>query len=456
MKLPFFLCEQLIENSIDSIVVTDMEHQILYANKAAEDMFGYSKAEMHNKNISIFSIPAKENITEILGSVYRKDKWSGEMLLARKDNTTFKAALSVFTVDDEPGHTVGYVINSKDISETARAQESLLAKQMQLVSIIDNTVDVIASIDNNLKLVEFNKVLADMVMLGFKHKLEKGDYMLDYIDPKKHEHLKDIYKKVFTGERLSDIEIFESSKKDFIYFESSYNPIVNEAGVVTGISIFSKNITERVRSEQALKKALAEKDILLSEIHHRLKNNLAIISSILHLQELNISNAEALRALNESRMRIKSTALLHEMLYQNESIDKLEVKQYLNKLFNDINGSLGNNLYKLNIEGDDAYLLPHNAVHAGLLFNELFTNSFKHGFGGNGEGEILIKMKNDAGKRILFDIAESGGRFPKDVDFETAVSTGMTLIKTFVEQLNGDIELIKEPNTRYLISIDLS
>jgi len=200
---------------------------------------------------------------------------------------------------------------------------------------------------------------------------------------------------------------------------------------------------------------LGDKEILLSEIHHRLKNNLAIISSILHLQEFNISNEEALKALRESRMRIKSTALLHEMLYQNESIDNICLNEYLAKLFSNINNSMGNTKHKLTITGDDTASLLHNAVPAGLLFNELFTNAIKHGFNDKNEGEIIIKIKNNDSK-TNFEIIESGNSFPEEIDFENSVSTGLTLVKTFAEQLKGEIRLQKKPTTNYFLSLDLS
>jgi len=279
--------------------------------------------------------------------------------------------------------------------------------------------------------------------------------MLDYIDPNKHNHLISIYQRVFKGERVFDTETFNTNSKNSIHFESSYNPILDENNEVRGISIFSKNVTNRVNNEIELKKALGDKEILLSEIHHRLKNNLAIISSILHLQEINISNEEALKALRESRMRIKSTALLHEMLYQNESIDKICLNQYLTKLFSDINNSMGNSKHKLTITGDEAALLLHNAVPAGLLFNELFTNAIKHGFNDKNEGEIIIKIKNNDSK-TNFEIIESGNSFPEEIDFENSVSTGLTLVKTFAEQLKGEIRLQKKPTTNYFISLDLS
>ncbi len=455
MNLASYTNLQLIENNLDSIIVTNQKCEIEYANKVAIQLHGYTLNELLGKHISIFDVPGKELPAEAFAILVKTGKWAGEAVRRKKDGTFFQASISIFSIFDEQGALVGFAGNTKDISKITASQEALMEKQSQLISIVDNTEDVIVSIDRNLRVVEFNQVLAKFVKRGFNYDLKKGDRMLDYIDPKKHDHLKSIYARVFKGERVFDIEIFDSVTGHSIYFESSYNPILNEHNEVKGISIFSKNITDRVKNEKALQKALEEKGILLSEIHHRLKNNLAIISSILQLQELNITNKEAIKALKESRMRIKSTALLHEMLYQNDSIDTICIKQYLTKLFNDINNSMGNNLYKLSIEGEDASLKLHNAVPAGLLFNELFTNSIKHGFDGKSEGEISIKIDNNE-KKTVFTVTEHESSFPEELNFENAASTGISLIKTFAEQLNGGVKLEKKPSTKFILDLDLS
>jgi PAS domain S-box-containing protein len=455
MKFSSFIEKQLIDNNLDSIILTDKDCIIEYANKAAIQLYGYDMEELTGKHINVFEVPGKEIQAEAWASLRQTGKWAGEGLRQKKDGSFFHASLSIFTLYDEGGKIIGFAGNTKDINQTILITDALIEKQYQLKSIVDNTVDIIVSIDKDLNVLECNQVLANLVKEGLGHEVKRGDALLNYIDPSKHDTLKNIYAKVFTGERVSDIEIFKASDGSFIYFESSYNPIYSEDKTVKGISIFSKNITDRVKSEQQLKKAFEEKEILLSEIHHRIKNNLAIISSVLQLQEININNEEAIKCLRESRMRIKSAALLHEMLYQNNSLDKVCVKEYLSNMFNDINNSIGNQEHKLRIAGDDASLLIHNAIPAGLLFNEIFTNSIKHGFKGITHGEIDVIIKNE-GRCTLFEISENTAKFPEEITIENSHSTGLLLIKSFTEQLNGTIKLLKKPKTSYLLSLDLS
>ena len=124
-------------------------------------------------------------------------------------------------------------------------------------------------------------------------------------------------------------------------------------------------------------------------------------------------------------------------------------------MFEDINNSIGSKNHKLNIQGDDVSLFMHNAIPVGLLFNELFTNSVKHGFKGITQGEIDITVKNKD-KYTQFEITENEGVFPDEIDIEDAHSTGLLLIKYFTEQLNGNVKLLKTPKTKYILSLDLT
>jgi len=455
MELSSHINKQLIDNNLDCIILSDQNFVIEYANTAALQLYGYSIEELIGKNINIFSVPDKEVDPQSWVVLGKTGRWSGEAVRRKKDGNTLHVALSIFAVYDQDGKIIGYAGNTRDITKTILVTDALVEKQHQLKAIVDNSIDIIVSIDKDLNVVEFNQVLAAQVKRGFGYELKRGDPILKCIDPSKHDTLRALYARAFKGERVFDIEIFKTREGGLMYFESSYNPILDENKTVTGISIFSKDITDRIKNEQELKKAFEEKEILLSEIHHRIKNNLAVISSVLQLQEININNEEAIKCLKESRMRIKAAALLHEMLYQTNSLDKVYVKKYLAEMFNDINNSMGNKKHKLSVSGEDAFLSIHNAIPVGLLFNEIFTNSVKHGFKDITHGEIDVKISNEE-KFTQFEIIENAGNFPDEIDMESSHSTGLSLIKNFTAQLNGTIQLIKKPKTKYILSINLS
>src|ERR1700752_1938757 len=242
----------------------------------------------------------------------------GVSLINKTGTAWYKTHISPLLT--EQNMIYGFLMISEDITEMKLKELEIINKSEKIKAILNNTNDIICSIDLDYNLTEFNIVFANMVQAGYGIELETGMSVLNFIDPLKHNKLKGIYKRVALGEILTDIESFNTSKGP-MYNETSYHPINNFNHEIIGISIFSKNITNRKHNEEKIQAALKEKEILLAEIHHRIKNNLAIVSSLLQLQELNISNPEAREALKLSRNRIKSTALVHELLYKNDSFE---------------------------------------------------------------------------------------------------------------------------------------
>lgn len=350
------------------------------------------------------------------------------------------------------GDTGSVMLIAEDITDSKLKEIEIFEKGEKLKAIINNTNDIICSIDLDYRLTEFNTVFAKMVKAGYNVELENGMEVLLFISPKKHDHLRAIYKRVANGETCNDVESFETPTRGIIFNETSYNPILNAENNVIGISIFSKDITERVKNEQQIKSALKEKEVLLAEIHHRIKNNLAMVSSLLQLQELTLSNKEAKEALSQSRKRIKSTALVHELLYKNEAFASICLKDYIKELFENLKI---NNEIKLVLNGDSATIDLATAMPLGLLLNEIMTNSFKHSYKAISKGKIDITIGvSDA--LLTMEYCDCVGSFPDTVDFKNANTTGLMLIQTFTEQLSGRIDLISKTPPKYRISVPLN
>jgi PAS domain S-box-containing protein len=336
---------------------------------------------------------------------------------------------------------------AEDITERKLQEFENINKSERIKSIINNTNDIICSIDKDYNLVEFNSVFAKIVKGGYGIEMQPGMSVLAFTDPAKHEHLKNIYATVLQGETHTDIESFHTLNGHLVYNETNYNPIYNAQKEVNGINIFSKDITERVKSDTKIKNALKEKEVLLSEIHHRIKNNLAMISSLLQLQEINTTNDEAKEALSLSRKRIKSTALIHELLYKSESFQNIDMEDYLTELFQYF--KVNENI-QLHCKSDKTTLNISIAMPLGLMLN-----AFKHSYSESSKGriEIVANVKNNA---LQIEYRDFEGSFPASVDFENSSTTGLTLIHTFAEQLNGSIELVNRTPPQYIIQIPLN
>ncbi len=343
------------------------------------------------------------------------------------------------------------IIISKDITASKRQEIEIQNRKEKLYAIINNTNDIITSIDVSFNLTEYNSVFSKMVESGYGKKDLNGTNILNYIDPRKHDHLKNIYKKAFGGEIVNDVESFETATGKILFMETSYHPIYDFNQEITGLSIFSKDITERTLNDKKLKNTLKEREVLLAEIHHRIKNNLALVSSMLQLKEMNLDNELAIEALRDSRKRIKSTALVHEMLYRNETFDNLQLKEFIKELFSNLNVD---STILLDIEGDEHFLELTMALPFGLLMHELMMNSIKHSFKGKENAKLKIRSTVSFDK-ISIDYCDCSGVFPDTVNFKDTSTTGLMLIHTFIEQLNGSIELVAHEPPAYAIKIPL-
>jgi two-component sensor histidine kinase len=301
-------------------------------------------------------------------------------------------------------------------------------------------------------LMEFNTVFAKMIREVVGIELQPGMPVLKFIEPAKHTHLGVVYNRVLNGEVCTDIETFRGPGGGDVVMETSYNPIFDAAKKIIGITIFSRDVTERAKGDQKIKNTLKEKELLLSEIHHRIKNNLAMVSSLLQLQEMNINNAEAKEVLAMSRKRIKSTALIHELLYKSESFQNVNLKDYLAELFQHIN--INENI-QLKFTGDEPKLSLNNAMPFALLLNEIMLNSFKHSYTDKNKGNIEIIAQVEKGKfRMIYK--DFAGNFPDNIDFKNSSTTGLTLIHAFAEQLEGKVELYSKNPPEYIIEIPLN
>lgn len=213
-----------------------------------------------------------------------------------------------------------------------------------------------------------------------------------------------------------------------------------------------KEIIAHEKAEKELKKSLDEKDILVKEIHHRVKNNLMIISSLLNLQSHYITDEKALNLFKESQSRAKSMALIHERLYRTDSLRKIEFDDYIRTLANDLFHTyrLGPGI-DLKLDLEHVKLDVNSAIPLGLIVNELMTNSLKYAFP-EGKGEISVKFRSLPAKdEFELVISDNGVGFPEDVDFRKFDSLGLQLVNNLASQLSGTIDLDKNQGTKFTI-----
>ncbi len=226
----------------------------------------------------------------------------------------------------------------------------------------------------------------------------------------------------------------------------------SEDGKVLHTISFQTDITERKRAEEQIKASLEEKEVLLQEIHHRVKNNMQIISSILNLQSSVIKHKGALELFKSSQNRIKSMALIHEKLYKTKDFTRIDFSKYVQGLSNDLFRVYGINqdVVKLNIDIKDVLLNINTAIPCGLIINELVSNSLKHAFPDNRKGKIKIAMSSLNNNEIELTVSDNGIGIPEEVDIKSTKSLGLHLVAILAEdQLKGEIKLDKTKGTKF-------
>jgi PAS domain S-box-containing protein len=213
-------------------------------------------------------------------------------------------------------------------------------------------------------------------------------------------------------------------------------------------------IAERKRAEEQIIVSLNEKELLLKEIHHRVKNNLQVISSLLNLQLRYAKSEQALEPLRESQNRVKTMALIHEKLYRSKDLASIDFDGYIQDLASYLFGSYSNSGgVRLKINVDRIRLGVDVAVPCGLAINELVSNSLKHAFPACEEGsEICIDLYRTTDGNLLLTVSDNGIGFPKNLDFKNTESLGLQLVNTLVDQLEGTIELDKSAGTAFKIT----
>jgi PAS domain S-box-containing protein len=336
--------------------------------------------------------------------------------------------------NDEIGE-LGEAINTM----AAGLQDKTVSKEY-LDNIIESIQEALFVADNNGMLLMANSAAAKMTGYKQSELINRPVKLLYDLD-----HYEEAYVNQKTQNKSFEFAINHKNGSTIpvLYSESELKNIQGE--VVGSVSVAS-DISDRKKHEEEIKSSLKEKEVMLAEIHHRVKNNLALISGLLQLQSFSIENDDVIKALNDSQSRIQSIALVHEMLYESESLAYIQYDKYVKDLLQAINSMNMNEEQEilLKTDVDKISLTINQAIPCSLLLNELIVNAYKHAFIGMDTGEIFIKMKSES-DGITLTVSDNGIGVIAEKFLESD-TLGSQLIKTLSKQLNGELEIVNNPN----------
>lgn len=282
---------------------------------------------------------------------------------------------------------------------------------------------------------------------------------------------KELWKTIKSGNEWRG-ELYNMKKNGEFYWEyASISPVKDTEGTITHFIAVKEDITERKKMEDIIKRSLKEKEVLLKEIHHRVKNNMQVITSILNLQAGQVKDKNLKDIFKECQNRIKSMSYIHEELYKKDNLAMIDFSEYTENLANNIlkSYSIHTGRISLKTNVDNVFLDIDKAVPCSLIINELLTNSLKYAFPTllpdgkdglennaqkEGKGEILISFNSDDDKYTLI-FSDNGVGIPKDLDIGNTNTLGMVLINTLTLQLGGSIELDRSKGTEFKIVFEV-
>ena len=219
------------------------------------------------------------------------------------------------------------------------------------------------------------------------------------------------------------------------------------------MQVIFQDISERVAAENKIKASLREKEVLLKEIHHRVKNNLQVINSLLSLQSRRIDDKQTAAVFDELKNRIYSIALVHEKLYESKDLSNIDFGAYTRILVSHIHKTFPTSLstVKLEINASSIFLQVNKAIPCALIINELVTNALKYAFQNGQKGEIIIEIKTNEQGKLTLTVADNGVGLPEDLDIDKPKALGLQIISALVRQLHGTLQVDKQNGTAFII-----
>jgi len=331
-----------------------------------------------------------------------------------------------------------------DVTERFMAEEQLRANEQRFKALVQDGSDLIATLDLNGEFIYVSPT--STLILGIKPENAIGKKMIDFVHEGDREMILEIMNNLPRRRRFIIKQVrFKSGRDHYKWLEASVTNLLHEP-FVKGFVVNAHDITERIHHQDEIKKALAEKEVLLSEIHHRVKNNLAVISGMMQLQLYDEINPAIQEKLNDGMLRIQTMANIHELLYNTKSFAKLSFADIIQKLSNNVKAAMsGNKEVTLKIDSDLVELNINQAIPCSLIINEVLTNIFKHAFKGMEKGKITITI-NQKERKVDLIISDDGVGLPENFDPDDNRSLGKNIIKILSEQLDADFKLFNNGN----------
>ena len=331
-----------------------------------------------------------------------------------------------------------------------------LMSQGHLHRILDIADDAIISTDQSQKIILFNQGAEKIFGYSASEVVGKRlDVLLPATLAEAHRnHFREFSRSSIAARRMGERGEIVGRRKDGAEFPAEASISQVEVEGVQIYTVILRDITTRKAAESKIRASLEEKEVLLQEIHHRVKNNLQVVSSLLNLQSRGIDDEETRQKFKESQNRVQSMALIHEQLYQSDNLSEIDFPKYIRQLAAHLFRSYQVSASRIDLETDieDIPLGINVAVPCGLVINELLSNALKYAFPEGKGGRVKIRLFERENGYVSLSVADDGVGIPPEIGFWNAKTLGLRLVRTLVHQLEGGVEIERSGGTEIVIT----
>lgn len=441
---------EAFESTSEAIGIADTKARQLYQNKAFSELFGYQNAEEFEAAGGIAATIKDASVAkELLTNIKNGEPWEGELERVTKDGRVFSAYERADAIKDEAGKIIGLVGIIEDITERKRTEEAIKRSEVEYRSTLDALPEWIYVADENLCFVMLNQSLRNVFYnfgivddcIGLK--ITANYPLISSLS------IKEIEQVFQTGDTFISKRNFHIFGKT-LFCELIKVPVFKDQKVIKVITVIRDRSKEK-EIEILKEKSADEKEVLLREIHHRVKNNLSIVISLLNFQLSMSSNQELIPIINDVQLRIRSIALIHDHLYRSETLDRIPLLTYIKSLADVVLSTISLPNVKIETRLEPVDVSIQVALPIGLIISELLTNAVKYAFNGRKDGKITVILKKEADEMCKLIVKDNGTGLPWDYSLESAKTMGFYIIGLLTEQLEGKIDIVRENGTSFIL-----
>lgn len=443
----------LVETMNEGVTVLDREGNVVYVNNSMARMLGYSVQELIGR-------PAAEFFDEDNRKILREqlaqrkqgvDSATYEITFTGRDGRQIPVHASVSMLTNEKGEYAGSFGVVLDMTDKRKAERALRDSEERYRLLVETVNDGFGIVDENGIFTYVNKRFCEM--LGYTKEEVIGRSSRDFHDsPGKKIHQKQFAARMH-GEKNVYETVWVAKDGSKIPILLSASPVFDQEGTFKGSLAIGTDISPLKRIEEQLRTSLAEKEVLLREIHHRVKNNLQTMSSLMRIQSRHMRQAAGRKILQEAESRIRSMALVHERLHDADNLAEIEFRRYVESLVGFLSQSyeIPNRRIAVQTNVSEAAFGIDTAVPLGFILNELLSNCFKHAFPRGRKGKVTISLREVDQDQYQLSVQDNGVGMASRGNIDVPRALGLNLVNALARQLQGNVEIRNDSGTEVIV-----